>query len=521
MGKSKRKVGKVAAMETPLRNSGASMHFGVEAARWTGNRALVVWPSVDALSERDAWTLEACWRKGRALYHNSPSVRMAVRAVCTLTGVLMPRPMSGDEEWNRLARDAFLAYVQDPARFDVSGRLNWRSAQVWLERMALIDGDALSVMAVDGDEARVGFYAAPQVWSAATGTQAWAPGCVMDERTGRVTEYHLRRVVPGRGGDLKEDFVRVPADACVMYTHEPDPVAPRTLSELVACITTAEDLHEIDSYNKAGIKAAAAFGIYETKALEDRNPGGDALGGAGSKRRDVAAAEAAAAAAALPPEPALEISGVRAVSLAPGRELKTIHDNRPSNETRAFTHDLRGYIALGLGLHPEVLYYTSELGGASIRYVMQVTKDWRADRLEIRQVWCNKVWQHVVGMQVAAGRLRPCDTRDWRNVQWINRSDMTIDKGRDTAAMINLVREGLADANEWTLATCGKTVEEIAQQRLHDIAHVREMAAAAGVPMEWLWPGSIGATTGGVASGGEVPDAPGDGEPEVAAGGGD
>ncbi len=506
MGKSKRKTRRVAsAAETAPE---VQSHFGVEAARWSANRALVMWPSVNPLAERDPWTLEVCWRKGRALYHNSPAVRMAVRAVCTLTGILTPRAMSADEEWNRLARDAFMAYVSDPSRFDMSGRLNWRAAQMWLERNALVDGDALSVMVMDGDSPRVAFYAAPQVWSAVTKGNVLSPGCVMDKETGRVKEYHLRTVTD----DRKDGYAEVPAEACVMYTHEPDPVCPRTLSELVAVITTAEDLHEIDSLNKAGIKAAAAFGIYETKALDDKNPAGDALGGAGSKRRSLAARQSAG-----PVDPPLEISGVQAVSLAPGRELKTVHDNRPSNETRAFTHDLKGYIAMGLGLAPEVLYYTSEMGSASVRYVMQVTKDWRADRLEIRKVWCNRVWQHVIAALVSAGALRPCHAKDWRNVEWVNRSDMTIDKGRDTTAMINLVREGLADPNDWTLATTGKTVVEIAKQKLHDIALVRELAEEAGVPLELLWPGSLGATNqGGAVSGGEVPEGAGDVEPETA-----
>lgn len=460
----------------------ATMHYGVEAARWSPNRTLTLWPSVDPLAEGDVYTLTECYKKARALYTNSASVRMAAKAVVQLTGVLTPRPMTADEEWNRLARDAFLARANDPNAFDASGRLSWVSAQNWLELRAFVDGDALCVLAEGADGGgMLAFYAAPQVTG---GADNLAPGCKMDPR-GRVTAYTVQDYV-------SREVAVIPASAAVLYTHSPDPVNPRTMSELVSSITTAQDLHEINAYTKAGVKAAASFGVYETKSLEDKNPAGDALGGVRTKR------QAAADAAARMQEPELEIAGVKALSLAPGRELHTLHDNRPSNETRAYTKDLRAEIALGIGLPPEAMYYLSDMGSASTRYLLEWVKAWREDRQVARVQWCQAVWRHIIGLEVAAGRLRPCRDANWqRAVRWINRNDPTIDRGRETAAAINLIREGLLDADDWTLATTGKTVEEIAAARIHDLAHVRRMAEDAGLTLADVWPGSVGNTAVG------------------------
>lgn len=479
------------------KKTGPVMHYGVEAARYSPNRALTLWPSVNPLAEADVFTLQECYRMARALYTNSANVRMAVKAAVQLTGVLSPRPMTQDEEWNKLARDAFFARVNEPDLFDASGRLSWVSAQNWIERSAVVDGDCLSVLAVGADGGgTLAFYAAPQVTG---GVDTVAPGCRMDAR-GRVTAYTVFDYVSG-------EVAVVPAGAAVLYTHDPDPVNPRRLSELVASITTAEDLHELNEYTKAGVKAAASYGLYETKALEDKNPAGDALGGMKTKRQ----AAADAAAAEPPHEPELTVSGVKVVSLAPGRDLHTLHDNRPSNEVRAFTKDLRAEIAQGLGLPPEALYYLSDMGSASTRYMLEWVRAWREDRQVARVQWCNAVWRHVIGLEVAAGRLRPCRDRDWaRRMRWVNRNDPTIDRGRETQAAINMVREGLMDADDWTLSTTGKTVEEIAQARIHVVSHVRLMAEAAGLTLADVFPGAVGAPTGQPATGPVKPEEEGD-----------
>ena len=120
--------------------------------------------------------------------------------------------------------------------------------RVEFERRAVLDGDCLSVLAVGPDGGgTLAFYAAPQVTG---GVDNVAPGCRMDAR-GRVTAYSVFDYVAG-------NVAVVPASAAVLYTHDPDPVNPRSLSELVASITTAEDLHELNEYTKASAKAAAS-----------------------------------------------------------------------------------------------------------------------------------------------------------------------------------------------------------------------------------------------------------------------
>lgn len=479
---SRKRKRKTPAAVAPLQ---ATMAWGTyDAATPSPSRPFPFWPTMHPTQEVDAHDLFAIWTRGRSLYANSSDVRMVVKNVADLIGYLMPLPCTADDDWNREARAAFLRRVNTPGAFDASGRLTWRSAAEWLEKRTMIDGDALVVLgrAADGG-AQFGFYHASQVWGDEDG---FTTGCKLSA-SGKVLAYRLRTA----GG-----AVTIPGEAAILYQHEPDPARCRGVSGLISAMNDAQDLKEFDQLTKASLKLAASFALIEKKPQTDRFAEQQSMLRESAAARGAEGAAAGVPGAAVSPQPYVpfSVNGVQAVSLAPGRSMELLHDTRPSNETRAYMHDTKARIAYGLGFDPCLVYFVNELGSAGARYALQRNRrTLKALRVQMEEL-ATRLYRHVLACEVAMGRLRPCPVQDWEAVRWIPLSDLTIDRGRDTTATINLVREGLADADQWTLATDGLPVEEILRRRADNIATAAALAKERGIPLSLLLAGSLGAT---------------------------
>lgn len=481
MSRKHKKHARKAATPQPLQ---ATMSYGsYDAATLSPSRPFPFWPTMQPAQEVDAHDLFAIWTRGRSLYANSSDVRMVVKNVADLLGYLMPLPCTEDEAWNREARAAFLRRVNTPGAFDASGRLTWRSATEWLEKRTMIDGDALVVLGRGADGgAQFGFYHASQVWGDGDG---FTTGCKLSP-AGKVLAYRLRTATGA---------VTIPGESAILYQHEPDPARCRGLSGLISAMNDAQDLKEFDQLTKASLKLAASFALIEKKPQQDRFAEQQALLRENAAARSGTGAAGAPAAAPAQPYAPFSVNGVQAVSLPPGRSMELLHDTRPSNETRSYMHDTKARIAYGLGFDPCLVYFVNELGSAGARYALQRNRrTLKALRVQMEEL-ATRLYRHVLACEVAAGRLRPCPVEDWEAVRWIPLSDLTIDRGRDTTATINLVREGLADADQWTLATDGLPVEEILRRRADNIATASALAKERGIPLSLLLAGSLGSTS--------------------------
>ncbi len=485
----------VAAPEAPAESPLQMANWGLDAARHDAGWAAWVWPSLSPEQEVDDNDLQVIWRRARMLYHNCPGIRAAVLNMVRFTGELTPLPMSSDPEWNELAAAAFRRRTRVPGVFDLAGRLNFTQAQAFMERCAVVDGDVGMVLTRGADGgAAFAFFRAPQI--------AGAGRCGVEvDAHNRARAYY----VTGEDGAT----ARIPAEAMVLYHHHPDCCAVRGVSELVAAIRHGQDIREIVGYSKQAVKLAASFGLVETKPADDKTPHIAMNVGAAARVGGAASGSAMGArvnAAVQVDDSVREVigMGVKVTSLAPGRDLKAITDTRPSQQVQQFVDHLIGCIAWSVGLEPEVLFFGSRMGSAAVRFSLEKLKAWQRERLEDRVIVCDRIWQHVLACEMASGRLRACRAEDWQEVRWIPSRDMTIDLGRVAASQINLVREGLADADEWTLATCGKTVRQIAESRAANLRYIREVAEQYGVPFEILSAGA-GMNAGNAVPEGAVP----------------
>lgn len=466
----------VTGMESAVKTGRPQMFGSVQGALpWA--QGMLYWPTLDDAKEVGSYDRAAVMRAARYLYRNSGIIRKVVKDIWLLQGPLMPIPMTGDREWNGLARRAFLARVGNPLKFDVSGKLSWKSMQAWLEKKASIDGDALVVLATGRDGGgMVSLYSAPKVVSPEGGGDAWRDGVKVNGQ-GRPIAYG---VASGEGKCME-----VGAESALLYQREPDPAVVRGESDLIHAIRHGVDVAEIHGFTKASVKLASAVGFVETKSENDKSPGMAAALG-----KKAAISEPVGSGANFQ----VVSGGARVVSLAPGRDLKAIYDQRPSPNVQAFIRDLMAEIAYGVGLDAEVLYHVNSLGSAATRLVLAKLRRWIDERKAVREVYMNRIYQHVIACEMASGRLRACDDDAWENVEWVGQRDLTIDVGREGALAINLIREGLADADRWCLATEGMPAESVLERRASLMAKAHAIAAESGVPINELLPGAIGAT---------------------------
>ena len=467
--------------------------IGYDAVSWSPDRSFNFFPLTDPRRELSDADLAILYRRARSLYANFPEVRQVVETRVLLQGVLMPRANTQDKEWNRLAREEFLRVAMNPALFDAAGRMNFLQAQAWIERRAIIDGDCLTVLITRPDGfAGVRLYAAPQITEnpdrrpTASADRIPLRTGVTTGRGGRVTAYHIYDYHAKRA-------YTVPAERAILYGHNPDPADPRHPSELLAAITTAQDVYEINQFHKAQVKIGATFGVVETKGQADTTPAASAFEDAIRTR---IARRAGVEPTAPAPEPPLVIDGVKAISLAPGRDLKMLHNSNPSNEVRAFVKDRTQALAYGLfGIDPALAFDPSALGSASVRFMLAKAKDAATRLNEDRKPWATRIWQHIIASAIAAGRLRTCrDPQNMWTPVWLARNEWSIDLRHDVNSFISLRDAGLAGGDIFTLSHYDLTMEEVTELRAEELANILAAAQRHNIPPELLIPTRPGAS---------------------------
>lgn len=462
-----------------------AMNVGLDSASHQMGRVLSWFPTLNKLEAIDDHDWELTSKRVRSLYNNFPQIRQAVSTLILLTGSLSPRPNTADEDFNRRARAWFLKKCQNPATFSTNKRLNWWTAQRWLELNTILDGDCLTVLVKNTKDGqpRLSFYDGSQI----QGSNGWRDGLrtgVNMGRWGEVKSYSLKDYVN------EGEYIAVDATRAILYSHHTDALDPRTISELSSAVATCADVKKAQELTLQKIKTNASVSFYETKALGDTNQSyNDLIGG---RNRKGATGSDAQTQMAEPDRPIWLNGTSKVLSLSAGRDLKTISDNTPATPTAEFIATMVNNIAHAVGVDPELLYCPSKLSGSSTRFVLQKALDWSKARQRDREVWANRVYQFFIANGIAHGELeapRPDlvkDISDWFSVEWVNREKWSIDAKYQTSMAISQIEAGLMSADEWTLANYDMTVCEIAEKKAHDVAHIINIAKEYGVPVESL-----------------------------------
>lgn len=295
----------------------------IEGAAWSPNRHFTFSPMAGGeASNISKYELNLTMQRARALYYNFSEVRGLVKILSLLTGTLQFRPASTSEEFNARARAHLEKIFKNSARFSANKRLDFYTLQEEIERKAIIDGDCLICLqrSNSGDgSARVQLYSADQL----SGGETNRAGVVLGN-SGQVKSYLVQS---------DSDPVAISSDRAFLYSHTAGNDT-RGISELVACINTAQDLREMDLLAIARQKASSSIAFWESKAATEQN---SLVNDIVSQRRAKYNGESATT-----PEPTapLFVNGSKVLSLEPGRQLNMLESHNPTTEAQSFAQKL-------------------------------------------------------------------------------------------------------------------------------------------------------------------------------------
>lgn len=475
----KRKRKTVATLSLPAGAQCVNVQaFGLEAVR-PDPSGLLAWPTLDPQQEVASWDLQRLYRAARSLSFNSPPVRRAIDVTVNLLGWLLPQPCTPDAAWNKKAREHFMKYAMNPQLFDSAGVLNFVTAQLWLEYYRAVDGDALTVATEWQGYPCFSFFRAPQVSEDGFGGGE-SMGVVTNGR-GRALAYRVFNY-------STQKFFTVPAFAAWLYRHNPDPGFPRGITDFVGGIITAKDELEINGFIKAVAKLQSAIGFVETKKANDASPG------MMSQFTDVVGTADVPMSAGDKMLLGQSMGGAKIVSLGAGRDVKAISDNRPGPNTLAFLATQHKRLDDSLGLSNAIADDSSKLSSAGTRLELDLLKRWIDKRMHWKKPMLTWLYRYFMAKEIEAGRLPLPKEGTFDQVHWIPCRDLTIDIGRLANSAINLMREGVMSRRQYTLATEGRTPEEIAAENADLFAYYRELEESYGLPVGSLQQGALGAT---------------------------
>jgi len=389
-------------------------------------RTFIYMPTVEPRNELTNGTRVNIMRKARWLYNNVGLAARAVdgvaRYVCG-TGII-PAARTSDDAWNKQAEELFEDSVgREAFGFDAGGQVNFYEAQSFIIRHVAIDGDFFGqFIKSESGRALVRFMGAEQVGNASTplAQDEWQDG-VRTDRYGRPTQYRIL------GSADAQRFTDVSADDILHFRRPVRIGYTRSPSWLARAALHLHDMADIVSFTKQTFKLASqpAFIIESPDAMQ--------IGmGAALKKQD-------ASTGSVTLDKLYSQSGV--VQLPPGSKLQQFKNEHPGNNFQAFLDFLARDISWGIGVSPEMLWSVAGIGGANTRYVLADAQVFFSELQEwLINQFCRRFWKYWVWSEIQAGRLPLRD--DWWRVDFIPPARATVDFGRDTKALLEIVRTG-------------------------------------------------------------------------------
>jgi lambda family phage portal protein len=465
-GRPKKSLGKNAAFEA--------------AELYQPGRTLVYMPTVDPRQELTSGTRSSLLRKARWLYNNVGLAARAVdgvaRYVCG-TGII-PQARSADAAWNKQAEELFEDTCgREAFGFDAAGQVNFYEAQNFIVRHVAIDGDFFGqFLKSDSGRAIVRFIGGEHVGNAMLSRakqDEWQDG-VRTDKFGRPTQY---RVLTDKDGKAYQD---VSADDILHFRRPARIGYTRSPSWLSRAALHLHDMADIVGFTKQTFKLASqpAFIIESPDAMN--------IGmGAALKKQDHGSGSVTV-------DKLYGQSGV--MQLPPGTKLQQFKNEHPGNNFQQFIDFLARDISWGIGISPEMLWSVAGIGGANTRYVLadaQVffseLQDWLINQ------FCRRFWKYWVWHEIEAGRLPLRD--DWWRVDFIPPARATVDFGRDTKALLDIVRAGAMSTRRFA-EMHGLDEESEEDAAIASAVRRKEKCEAAGLNVTDVFPPAPGSVVG-------------------------
>ena len=445
------------------------------AENYQPGRTLVYMPTVEPRQEFTNGTRTSIMRKARWLYNNVGLAARAVdgvsRYVCG-TGIV-PQARSSDSAWNKQAEEMFEdACGREAFGFDRAGQVNFYEAQNFIVRHVAIDGDFFGqFVKSDSGRALMRFIGAESVGNATTSLaqDEWQDGVRIDP-FGKPTQYRLL------SSDDKTKFTDVSADDILHFRRPARLGYTRSPSWLSRAALHLHDMADIVSFTKQTFKLASqpAYILESPDAMQ--------IGmGAALKKQDQGTGSVTV-------DKLYGQSGV--MQLPPGTKLQQFKNEHPGSNFQSFIDFLARDISWGIGLSPEMLWSVAGIGGANTRYVLADAQVFFSELQDwLINSFCRRFWKYWVWQEIQAGRLPLRD--DWFRCDFIPPARATVDFGRDTKALLEIVRTGAMSTRRFAEM---HGLDEEAEEDAAIAAAVRrkEKCEAAGLAVTDVFPPAPG-----------------------------
>lgn len=394
------------------------------ATQESSSRGRMVLMPQDTRQTLSPWSLDILRLKSRTLVENFGPAK-ALQYISWLVGPLRPNSTSGDPKWSALAEKRFAEIVMEPLLFHTGGRLNFYQAQT---RIGLyhpwVDGDAFSIFT----RSRAGFGAVAlreghNVQQPANADDSWNNGVKLIDDSYPAGYFFAARNGTGRA---------LPSSA--VHHHGIGGYAgldsTRGFPVLAHAINNFHDIIETTGFLKAAIKTAAQVGLSVRQA--DANSAiGDMAGLTVSLSQNQFQPPDYSGGITPPAPKTASYEDVMSGSVVSRVPLEALHDDRPHPNQMEFKNSLLREAAQGLHLPPEVMYFMDAPGGTDLRFKIEVLAKFIANcHRDHILPWCQKMWNYIIGIEMAEGRLPYPSQGEYTKVRWTPQKDISVDFGR-------------------------------------------------------------------------------------------
>ncbi len=487
------------ASTTPPAVPSASMYgvsgTGYPGAQHSTNRGYIYWPTLDPKRELTNPARREMARRLHALMAASgiPNrVLIGIRNLVIGIG-LVPRAITADREWNRLATRYYENRSASALSFDVTGRFSGWEMQRRAYETRLKDGDAAIVYSKSASGRTMRKLYSGLVIGNATDVSdqsQWIDGVYLDALE-RPSVYRFLTEQGKRSRDIAT------ADMQFLAKY-PEPGSIRGEMILKHALNKIIDINEVHSSWMQQIKNSAMIGYY---LAAPSTPAGSQNMPAEVMQRMFKnqLSDKTNAASQKVTIKTIMGHGNEIAEVPAGFDIKTLLDERPHPNQKDFMDEMIRDIAWGAGMSSDLLWNIYKLGGANTRYVLADAQTFvEVEQDSIVYGWLMRDYVQEVADAMATGALPMCQDPEWWQHGWTPPARQTVDFGRDGSIYLEEYSRGLIttdryfalkgqDAREEFIAECDFAEfrrEEMARRKLTEADFAYQRTATAPAPAQ-------------------------------------
>jgi capsid protein len=333
----------------------------------------------------------------------------------------------------------------------------------------MVDGDVFAqLVRSENGMPMARFFDGAHVHSANKMQPNMFDGVIVNSRTNRPVAYRVLR-----DPSESQSFVDVPAEDLIHIKRVQRLGYLRGISWLGAAVSRIQDIREALNNELASAKLNTKIGL----VIESDQAGTMGLG----SQLQVATDGSGNA-----QQIEKVFQGVGSVQLRKGESLKAHTFDRPNTNLPTFVDYLTREIAYSIGVSPEVIWQLGSLGGTATRAALQdADVFFQSVRSIIENQFCQRFWRYALWHAIQIGEL-PDPGNDWFRVSFVSPPKISVDFGRDSRAMLELVRAGLLSRRKYhnMLGEDADTqMEDIIREAARRKKMVQEIASEEGVEL--------------------------------------